>query len=372
MTTPNVSENRKSLLMKDYDLLFDLLPDPILVLDGDRRLIRANQVLRRELHLPDDYLTVPADRLFASFPVLFSLVTDAVAPAQVVVTDPHQRVWQVTITPCDQEGGTSGILVTLHDIAPYHRFTDELREYEERWKGLERAGVAMVYKNHETGMVHFSIGSKHLLGYADDELDTWLTVDAWHAMLHPDELDQILASFQADSREQVTFSHLIHRLRCKDGSYKWVHVRGAVVRRDADGRPLRGAGVLTDLSCLREACQVSGLWFDRQGETADASFDIWTLQESALQLKAPNGATLRLNAKEYQFFSMMADAVPQILPRIDAVTGIYARYDESSAHSFDVIISRLRKKIETCTGAPFPLQTLYSLGYLFAAHLKKR
>ena len=248
---------------------------------------------------------------------------------------------------------------------------EELTDCEERWRALEMAGVAMVYRNHETGMVYLSKGCKYLLGYRDDDLDNWLTVDTWHAMLHPDELDQVLASFQTDSKEQVTFSHVVHRLRCKDGTYKWIHALGAVVRRDSDGRPLRGAGVVTDISCLEDACRTSGLRSEHLVETANVSPVIWMLQEGTMLLTTPSGASLRLNTRECQFIRMLADTAPQILPRIDAVTSIYGRYDESSFHAFDVLISRLRKKIETLTDAPFPLQTLYSLGYLFTAHLTR-
>jgi diguanylate cyclase (GGDEF)-like protein len=43
-----------------------------------------------------------------------------------------------------------------------------------------------------------------------------------------------------------------HRLRCKDGSYKWVSSRGRVVRRDGDGRPLRMIGTTTDITVMRD------------------------------------------------------------------------------------------------------------------------
>jgi len=43
------------------------------------------------------------------------------------------------------------------------------------------------------------------------------------------------------------------RLRCKDGSYKWVLDRGAIVERDDDGRPARMVGVHVDMTARREA-----------------------------------------------------------------------------------------------------------------------
>jgi PAS domain-containing protein len=43
-----------------------------------------------------------------------------------------------------------------------------------------------------------------------------------------------------------------HRLRCKDGNYKWVLTRGRVVRRDSTGAPLRMVGTTADITSLRE------------------------------------------------------------------------------------------------------------------------
>jgi hypothetical protein len=36
-------------------------------------------------------------------------------------------------------------------------------------------------------------------------------------------------------------------MRCKDGRYKWILVRGLVVERAEDGRPLRMIGTHTDI-----------------------------------------------------------------------------------------------------------------------------
>jgi diguanylate cyclase (GGDEF)-like protein len=42
-----------------------------------------------------------------------------------------------------------------------------------------------------------------------------------------------------------------HRIRCKDGSYKWISSRGRVITRDADGRALRMVGTSSDITAMR-------------------------------------------------------------------------------------------------------------------------
>ncbi len=371
MNCPTTSNNPDYLLRMAGDACFDLSLDPLLLLDGAGRLVRANGAARREFLLPEESPALPVTELFARYPRIREEIADFDSANDCVVQDGRGRSWRVVKSLLGPEVSRLGLLVTLREVTESVR-DEELRERAERWQALEQAGVATVYKNHETGMVHFSDGLKRMLGYAADEIDSLQTVDAWHGMLHPHELEQILSTFQADGKEEVSYTHVVHRLCCKDGGWKWIHALGAVIRRDADGRPLRGAGVVTDITSLREVCRTTGVSFDSPEDAVRTTCDTWRLQEIPLQVVTPGGAILRLNSRESQFFGMLADAAPVILPRMDAITGIYGRFDESSAHAFDVLISRLRKKVEMLTSAPFPLQTLYGLGYLFAARLTRR
>ena len=42
-----------------------------------------------------------------------------------------------------------------------------------------------------------------------------------------------------------------HRIRCKDGSYKWISSRGKIVQHDASGKPLRMVGTTNDITTMR-------------------------------------------------------------------------------------------------------------------------
>jgi PAS domain S-box-containing protein len=131
----------------------------------------------------------------------------------------------------DARGSIACLEGYLEDITTLRSAQEELGKSAARWKALNVAGVVMVDNDLVTGMLHFSDGWKKLLGYADDEIDNWQTIDSWHAMLHPDELPQILATLRADMEDGVTYSNMEHRVRCKDGRWTWVHVVGAVTER---------------------------------------------------------------------------------------------------------------------------------------------
>lgn len=104
-------------------------------------------------------------------------------------------------------------------------------------------------RNVATGEILYSAGWKALLGYTDTEVSN--RIEDSLARLHPDEVVYVQSTMQAHF-EQKTESYAVeHRLRCKDGSYKWVSSRGKVVARDSDGKPLRMIGTTTDITAMR-------------------------------------------------------------------------------------------------------------------------
>ena len=127
----------------------------------------------------------------------------------------------------------------------------ELRASEFRWRfAIDGSGDGLWDWDLAGDTVFFSTRWKTMLGYADDEIDDG--VDEWKTRVHPDDLDAALADIQACLDERTPFYTNEHRLKCKDGSWKWILDRGVVVSRDAEGRPLRMIGTHTDISMRKD------------------------------------------------------------------------------------------------------------------------
>ena len=82
----------------------------------------------------------------------------------------------------------------------------------------------------KTNEVYFSTRWKSMLGYADDEVEHHFS--AWERLLHPDDRERALDGVQAYLAGRTSSFELEHRLRHRDGSYRWILSRG-VASRDA-------------------------------------------------------------------------------------------------------------------------------------------
>lgn len=128
-----------------------------------------------------------------------------------------------------------------------NEMTGQLRDSEFRWKyALEGAGDGVWDWNCKTNAVVYSKRWKEMLGYAENELAD--NLDEWARLVHPDdkatamaELNRYLGS--PDSVYSVEF-----RMRCKDGSWRWILARAMAVTRDEQQRPLRTIGTHTDIT----------------------------------------------------------------------------------------------------------------------------
>ena len=123
----------------------------------------------------------------------------------------------------------------------------ELKRSEERWQfALEGAGDGLWDWNPQTNEVFFSRQWKAMLGFEEGEIGD--TLDDWDLLLHPDDREYVYAQIAMHFEGRSPIYSSEHRLRCKDGTYKWILDRGKIMSTTQDGKPLRVIGTHTDIT----------------------------------------------------------------------------------------------------------------------------
>jgi diguanylate cyclase (GGDEF)-like protein/PAS domain S-box-containing protein len=124
--------------------------------------------------------------------------------------------------------------------------TEPLPEEENPWKlALEGSGLGVWDWNPVTGEQTHSAQWEQMLGYAQGELHGGYA--EFSSRVHPDDFAALLTAMDAYLRGRVPTFEVDIRIRCKDGSWRWVASRGTVVQHDAQGKPLRMIGTHTDI-----------------------------------------------------------------------------------------------------------------------------
>nr|WP_315241849.1 EAL domain-containing protein [uncultured Albidiferax sp.] len=149
--------------------------------------------------------------------------------------------------------GTPLRMIGTHtDISARKQAQMALQETENRWRlALESTGDGVWDWHIQTGVEHLSRRLVEMYGFSEGEIPDLPT--ELDRRTHPDDLAQMDRDRDAHFAGHTTSYANEHRVRCKDGSWKWVLSRGMVITRDAQGQPSRMIGTHTDITDRKAA-----------------------------------------------------------------------------------------------------------------------
>ena len=107
------------------------------------------------------------------------------------------------------------------------------------------------------------------------------------------------------------------------------------------------------------------------GEQRIITFNGWMLNLDSRELKNPDGGKVELTSGEFSLLNEFIEKTGRVLSRDHLLSEIYSRDWEPFDRSIDVLVTRLRRKIEQNSRHPEIIKTVRGTGYMFAAAIKR-
>ncbi len=148
--------------------------------------------------------------------------------------------------------GNNHILVIPHDISDIVRAQEKVQESEKRLSYVLDISQEGIWDwDIPTGVVTHNMQWFLILGVMPLSLRGG--IESFKKYLHPEDLEQVMTRIQAHLRGENDTYESTHRMIDDNGQVLWVHDRGRVVERDANGQPVRMLGSFMNISKRKKA-----------------------------------------------------------------------------------------------------------------------
>jgi len=244
-----------------FERVFDAAADVTLLVDAARGVIvRANRAVEQCLGHDPATLTgrpvgalIPAEAWGESGELQAAVRARGPHLGECAVTRADGSAVRVALSAGIIPSGTGELIVlTLNDLTERLRAEEAMGQSVERIElALRGADLGLWDWNVETNEVTFNARAAEIVGYEVGELEPH--VRTWTALVHPDDRERVEEGVKAYLRGEMTHYESEHRLRAKSGDWVWVLNRCKVVRRAADGSPLRVVGTQFDISARKRS-----------------------------------------------------------------------------------------------------------------------
>jgi len=151
----------------------------------------------------------------------------------------------------NSEDGTKFILFNSHDITKEKESIKKLQSSQERFALAVKGSNDAIWDwdDIESDECYWSDRLYEILGYDAGEVEA--RISNWKKWMHSNDSDLVLEvlknHFEKNEAYKVEF-----RMKKKNGEYVWLFVRGESVR-DENGKPIRMAGSVSDISERKKA-----------------------------------------------------------------------------------------------------------------------
>lgn len=243
--------------LKFLHTIFDSIRDPFCIIDNNYRIVRVNQAYAQLKQKEVNKLigkkcyeaTRGKSRLCEKCVVRETFITSEPTEREHLIThDDGTRIWfEINTYPIfNSEGNVSHVIEYIRDITDRKLADEAMRENEERYMRAARGANDGLWDwDMRTNDIYYSPRWKSMFGYEEDEIGN--SPGEWFDRIHPEDRAQVETAITSHINGYTPNMESEHRILHKDGTYRWVLVRGLAVR-DVSVNAYRMAGSLTDIT----------------------------------------------------------------------------------------------------------------------------
>lgn len=141
---------------------------------------------------------------------------------------------------------------------------------------MDAAEMAWWEMDVSTGAVYFSKKKTDMLGF---ESEAFLHYSDFMKLVHPEDGEKAMEAMRAHFRCEADRYEVEYRIKTKSGEYLWFYDIGSATLRDKNGKPLKVAGLVMNITERKKAEE---------------------------EIKIKNEELIRLNSMKDKFFSIVA------------------------------------------------------------------
>lgn len=144
-------------------------------------------------------------------------------------------------------GNEKVVQAIVRDISDQKETQEALKSKEQRWKlSLEISSIGVWDWNVQTNEIYFSAGWKAIIGYESKEIPN--KFEEFEKRIHPDDVSKMYNYIDEYLTSRIDNYQIDFRMRCKNGTYKWIRSTGKVVSYDSHGKAERFIGTNVDIT----------------------------------------------------------------------------------------------------------------------------